>query len=106
MKPLGNSRFVVCALEDEFVPGSTGVDELVPEGIVVSVAPLRSDATDPREPVAVETRAALPATFANVRLDIFLFIYVISFSSVQVRFWHSVPGWTNRLCVAAHCTRT
>jgi hypothetical protein len=70
MKPFGNSRFVVCALEDEFVlvSGASGVDELVAEGIVVS------DATDPRPPVAVETRAALPATFANVRLDIFLLI--------------------------------
>ena len=74
MKPFGNSRFVVCALEDEFVPvsGAGGVDELEPDGIEVSVAPLRSDATDPSAPVAVETRAALPATFANVRLDILL----------------------------------
>jgi hypothetical protein len=70
MKPFGNSRLVVCELV--LVSRVPIVDVLMFESLFLAGILLDSDAVDPKVPVAVDASAAEPATFANVRLDIFL----------------------------------
>jgi hypothetical protein len=54
------------------------------------------DATELKAVVAVDASAAVPATFPNVRLDIFLLIKV---DLLALSFLESIREWTNRLDV-------